>query len=417
MQLSRQTVSTYDPLHPEITKANIVSQFAKDEQQLPTLDELRKGVIDDDFEKGGEGSKGGKVIGHTKSGKPLYEQHNEMFSKLKEGVKKYAREKGGFSHIHTDPYDLKMKNNGGSEHGSTHSIYTKGDHEMPEHSDYSFLKEHGFKPSEDTKGYNHTTKSGQHFLNFEHENGKHQLSVTNYPGSKEAGTHGSVDFRLKTKGYNGKHGKTESIKKAEEDDIQKAEFSTKERKKLAKEGEAEKNGSYPIETKTDLHNAVQAYGRSKDKAKTKAWIKKRAKELDCEDCLPDDWHKAEDDMMESVGEGPGIEGAVKKPKKDKVEKAFEDIMDYANDPIEKALNNILEKGGEGSKGGKIIGHTKSGKPIYEHFDHASHNGFSREEHLEAMEKHDAKRNQSKGGKEKRFHGDQARKHFNARFKD
>lgn len=27
--------------------------------------------------------------------------------------------------------------------------------------------------------------------------------------------------------------------------------------------------------------------------------------------------------------------------------------------------DLLEKGGEGSKGGKVIGHTKSGKPIYE----------------------------------------------------
>lgn len=71
--------------------------------------------------------------------------------------------------------------------------------------------------------------------------------------------------------------------------IQKAEFSSKDRKKLAGEGEAEKNGSFPIRNKEDLSNAIQAYGRSKDKEATKSWIKKRAKELDCEDCLPADW--------------------------------------------------------------------------------------------------------------------------------
>jgi len=39
--------------------------------------------------------------------------------------------------------------------------------------------------------------------------------------------------------------------------------------------------------------------------------------------------------------------------------------------IEKAqIENDLEKGGEGSKGGKIIGHTKSGKPVYESSDHS-----------------------------------------------
>lgn len=32
--------------------------------------------------------------------------------------------------------------------------------------------------------------------------------------------------------------------------------------------------------------------------------------------------------------------------------------------INKAEENDLEKGGEGSKGGKIIGHTKTGKPVY-----------------------------------------------------
>ncbi|MBV8125200.1 MAG: hypothetical protein JO370_14135, partial [Paucibacter sp.] len=74
-----------------------------------------------------------------------------------------------------------------------------------------------------------------------------------------------------------------------EEDIKKAEFSDKERKKLAKEGEAEENGSYPIENEEDLKNAIQAYGRSKNKVATKRWIKKRAKELDKESLLPDSW--------------------------------------------------------------------------------------------------------------------------------
>jgi hypothetical protein len=50
------------------------------------------------------------------------------------------------------------------------------------------------------------------------------------------------------------------------------------------------------------------------------------------------------------------------------------LKDFAGTPIEKGFVNNLtlsttatfEKGGEGSKGGKVIGHTKSGKPIYDH---------------------------------------------------
>jgi hypothetical protein len=79
----------------------------------------------------------------------------------------------------------------------------------------------------------------------------------------------------------------------EENDIFKAEFSEKQRKKLAKKKEAQPDGSFPIRNVADLKNAIQAVGRSKDIEKTKRWIKKRAKELGKEDLLPDTW-KAED---------------------------------------------------------------------------------------------------------------------------
>jgi hypothetical protein len=49
------------------------------------------------------------------------------------------------------------------------------------------------------------------------------------------------------------------------------------------------DGSFPIKTKKDLENAIQAYGRAKDKDKAKAHIIARAKALDAEDMLPKDW--------------------------------------------------------------------------------------------------------------------------------
>ena len=55
--------------------------------------------------------------------------------------------------------------------------------------------------------------------------------------------------------------------------------------------EAMDDGSFPIKTKKDLENAVQSYGRAKDKDKAKAHIIARAKALDAEDMLPDDWKK------------------------------------------------------------------------------------------------------------------------------
>jgi hypothetical protein len=58
-------------------------------------------------------------------------------------------------------------------------------------------------------------------------------------------------------------------------------FSDEKRKDLAKKGLALPDGSYPIESKGDLSNAMQAYGRAKpaDRAKVKAHLLKRARAL------------------------------------------------------------------------------------------------------------------------------------------
>ena len=85
----------------------------------------------------------------------------------------------------------------------------------------------------------------------------------------------------------------EELRKAEDlifgDEFEKAEFSEKERKNLAKKKEAMPDGSYPIRYASDLSNAIQAFGRAKNPAATKRWIKKRAKELGKEDMLPETW--------------------------------------------------------------------------------------------------------------------------------
>jgi hypothetical protein len=72
----------------------------------------------------------------------------------------------------------------------------------------------------------------------------------------------------------------------------KAEFSAKDREKLAKEGVALPDGSFPIRNKKDLENAIHDVGRAKDKAKAKAHIKARARAIGAEDILPDDWKKS-----------------------------------------------------------------------------------------------------------------------------
>lgn len=66
-------------------------------------------------------------------------------------------------------------------------------------------------------------------------------------------------------------------------------FSEERRFDLAKSGEAMPDGSYPIVSEGDLRNAIQAYGRAKDKEATKKHIMKRARALKLESLIPANW--------------------------------------------------------------------------------------------------------------------------------
>lgn len=74
-------------------------------------------------------------------------------------------------------------------------------------------------------------------------------------------------------------------------------FSHKERKDLAKKGEAMPNGKYPIRNSQDLKDAIKLVGASDmPESEVKAWIRKRAKELGLEKELPESWDEVEKTM-------------------------------------------------------------------------------------------------------------------------
>lgn len=66
-------------------------------------------------------------------------------------------------------------------------------------------------------------------------------------------------------------------------------YSDERRTELAEGGMALPDGSYPIVDEADLKNAIQAFGRAKDKDAAKRHIMKRARALGKEDLIPEEW--------------------------------------------------------------------------------------------------------------------------------
>lgn len=68
-----------------------------------------------------------------------------------------------------------------------------------------------------------------------------------------------------------------------------ADFTEEERKKLAKEGKAMKDGSFPIRNRSDLENAISLAGHAKDPNKARRHIMRRARSINASGMIPDTW--------------------------------------------------------------------------------------------------------------------------------
>ena len=73
-------------------------------------------------------------------------------------------------------------------------------------------------------------------------------------------------------------------------DLVKRKFTAEQRRRMAEEGHAMPDGSYPIANAEDLRNAIQSVGRAKNYAAAKAHIIRRAKALGMLNMLPSEWN-------------------------------------------------------------------------------------------------------------------------------
>ena len=129
----------------------------------------------------------------------------------------------------------------------------------------------------------------------------------------------------------------DEIKDDDKDDdcdkeCKKRDFTAEERKKLAEEGKAMPDGSFPIENKEDLKNAIRLAGQAKDKKAAIDFICRRARALGAEDMIPEGWCKADK--------------AVEAEEMTKADCQKEDIFEAVCKAMDKADDSIKEKCGK-----------------------------------------------------------------------
>lgn len=77
------------------------------------------------------------------------------------------------------------------------------------------------------------------------------------------------------------------------------------------------------------------------------------------------------------------------------------------------MAGLTKSQGEGSKGGVVIGHTKSGKPIYSHKSHFEYKDFGSKDHQDAMNAHYTAWEKAKDPELRRHHKFKVMHHMNA----
>lgn len=94
------------------------------------------------------------------------------------------------------------------------------------------------------------------------------------------------------------------------------------------------------------------------------------------------------EILKKDDPGDGGEEDIEESVEKAIHNLFGDELDEVTDPIDKAFVNILEKGGEGSnKAGRVIGTTRSGKPVHSLKGAHEYKDFEAVDHEEAYKIH------------------------------
>ncbi len=124
--------------------------------------------------------------------------------------------------------------------------------------------------------------------------------------------------------------------------VDKRDVGATERKRLASEGKALPDGSFPIASEADLKNAISAYGRAGDKPKARRHIIRRARALGAVAMLPESWSVAKESSDEGRSLGGMEDGLLKRIAK-KLGISDEELAEFDGEsPVEKAEESMAQ---------------------------------------------------------------------------
>lgn len=103
---------------------------------------------------------------------------------------------------------------------------------------------------------------------------------------------------------------TEEIEAEAAEIALKRAFSDESRTRMAEEGTAMPDGSFPIASEEDLKNAIMAHGRASDIEAAKRHIMKRAKDMGAEAMIPAEWLAGKKNLI-TEGDGEGTDDFLK----------------------------------------------------------------------------------------------------------
>jgi len=306
----------------------------------------------------GEGSRGGKIVGHTKLGKPIYQTAStgdDWHSKTMDKMKNHSEAE--LRYIHKDASEAS------EAAASMGKDKESGRYADEAHYAAMEIRERSKTPMDSFR--HHVT---QHDMKNSNKPDYNKHALGQYAGAMQ-----EADKKITNK--KDPHETIAALKQHFEDNFPPL-------KKLIKEHSALK----PKSVDNALNDLIKSSGEGSRGGKIVGHDKsgkpiyegaKIAQPKPKKESGLKNWLHS---VSEAVNEALGPE--------ESVEEKYPSLVWNPRKSLDQALDDLIKAAtGEGSRGGKIIGHTRSGKPIYMNAGNRAHKDFTKEDHQDAHDKH------------------------------